>query len=472
MRGASLDEAALKIVHVCGWYFPDSLGGTEAYVEAVTDRLRAAGHEVLIAAPEPGAAAPRGYDHRHLPIFRYPIAAEPTRAEAQHVVPVRGAEYLHAWLWEIRADVVHFHTFVTGVGPHEIRAARATGARVIATTHAGSLGFLCQRGTMMRWGRTLCDGTVTPAKCAACELQHRGVPRPAADLIGLIPPGIGRAARVVPGRAGTLVGMSDLIARNQALQRRMLADVDAFVVLTDWAQDVTSSANPGTTIVVNRLGVRASAGDLRRWRALPPNPVSSPLRIAYLGRFEAIKGVHDLAQAIAALGRPAPIRFEFRGPVSHMGELEIVNELKAIVGPDAWVTFGDRIESAEIFEYLRGIDLLCCPSRTLEGGPTVALEAMAVGTPVIGTQLGALAEIIQDGVNGRLVPPADWRALAAALREIASNPAEIIPRWRAALPPMRSMDEVVDDYVRLYTARADRGSQDPAASSVRVNAGP
>jgi len=239
----------------------------------------------------------------------------------------------------------------------------------------------------------------------------------------------------------------------------MLADVDAFVVLTDWARDVvTSGATPGATIVVNRLGVRASAGDLRRWKALPPKPVSSPLRIAYLGRFEAIKGVHDLARAIAALGRSAPIRFEFRGPVSHMGELEIVNELKAIVGPDARVTFGDRIDSAYIFEYLRDVDLLCCPSRTLEGGPTVALEAMAVGTPVIGTQLGALAEIIQDGVNGRLVPPADWRALAAALKEIASNAAEIIPRWRAALPPMRSMDEVVDDYVRLYAPQAEQKS--------------
>jgi glycosyltransferase involved in cell wall biosynthesis len=82
----------------------------------------------------------------------------------------------------------------------------------------------------------------------------------------------------------------------------------------------------------------------------------------------------------------------------------------------------------------------------------VALEAMAVGTPVIGTRIGALAEIVEDGVNGRLVPPADWRALARALREVAAGAAEIIPRWRAALPPMRTMDDVVDDYVRLYAA--------------------
>jgi glycosyltransferase involved in cell wall biosynthesis len=445
----------LKIVQVCGWYFPDSLGGTEAYVEALADRLRARGHEVLIAAPEPGAVAPRRYRHRDVPVFRYPIAAEPTRAEAQHVVAVRGAGHLHDWLAKTRADVVHVHTFVTGVGPHEIRAARSTGARVVATTHAGSLGFHCQRGTLMRWGRTPCDGTVTPATCAACELQHRGVPRPAADLVGLIPPAVARAARVVPGRVGTLLGMSDLIVRNQQLQRRILADVDAFVVLTSWARDVlTRAIGPGNTIVVNRLGIRASPGELRRWRSLPANPVSSPLRIAYVGRFESIKGVHDLARAMAALGRSVPIRLEFRGPVTHIREREVVQELTAIVGRDARVEFGERIEPGQVFEYLRGIDLLCCPSRTLEGGPTVALEAMAVGTPVIGTQLGALAEIIQDGVNGRLVPPADWRALAAALQEIASDAAAIIPRWRAALPAIRSMDDVVDDYLALYTSSA------------------
>jgi glycosyltransferase involved in cell wall biosynthesis len=443
----------VKIVHVCGWYFPDSFGGTEAYVEAVAGRLRAAGHEVLVAAPDPGAEGPRRYDHRHVSVFRYPIPVRPTRREAQHVVPVRGAEHLHAWLAQTRPDVAHFHTLVTGAGPHEIRAARAAGARVIATTHAGSLGFLCQRGTMMQWGRTPCDGTVTPAKCAACELQHRGLPRPMADLVGLIPPAAGRAARVVPGKLGTLVGMSDLIARNQEQQRRMLADLDAFVVLTDWARRaVRAGVGCNGAVVLNRLGVRASGAEVRRWRTLARNPVSSPIRVAYVGRYDRVKGVHDLARAIAALGPSAPIRFEFRGPVNHVRGHEIVDELKAIVGPDAWVTFGEPIDPLRIFEYLRGVDLLCCPSRTLEGGPTVALEAMAVGTPVIGTRQGALAEIIQDGVNGRLVPAGDCRALARALEEIAANPSEIIPRWRAALPPVRTMDDVVEEYVRLYAA--------------------
>jgi glycosyltransferase involved in cell wall biosynthesis len=86
----------------------------------------------------------------------------------------------------------------------------------------------------------------------------------------------------------------------------------------------------------------------------------------------------------------------------------------------------------------------------LEGGPTVAIEAHAVGTPVIGTRIGAMPEIITDGVNGRLVPPGDWCALARVLQEVATNPAETIDRWRLSLPQARSMDQVTADYLSLY----------------------
>ena len=63
--------------------------------------------------------------------------------------------------------------------------------------------------------------------------------------------------------------------------------------------------------------------------------------------------------------------------------------------------------------------------------------------------VGALAELITDGVNGRLVPPADWRALARALADLARRP-EAVAEWRRALPPVRSMDDVASDYLQIY----------------------
>ena len=126
------------------------------------------------------------------------------------------------------------------------------------------------------------------------------------------------------------------------------------------------------------------------------------------------------------------------------------NELKAIVGPDAWVKFGDPIKPDRVFDYLRDIDLLCCPSRALEGGPTVALEAMAVGTPVLATRLGALEELLTDGVNGCLQAPNHAGALSQALARIAADPAGTLDVWRRSLPAVRTMDDVVDDYLRMY----------------------
>jgi glycosyltransferase involved in cell wall biosynthesis len=443
----------VKIVQVCGWYFPDSLGGTETYVAAVASRLKAEGHQVAVAAPDPQGHAERSYPYDGLSVYRYPIPAAPTRDEAQHVRPARGAENLHAWLQHQRPDVVHFHTFVTGVGPHEIRAARAAGARVFATTHAGSLGFLCQRGTLMRWGRELCDGTVTPAKCAACAVHHRGVPRPFADAVGLIPPAVSRLARRIPGRVGTLLAMPDLIVRNQELQRQVLRDLDAFFVLTDGAhQVVTANDGVGAPILLNRLGMRGDDAQIARVRA-KPRTRRQHLTIAYVGRFDPIKGVHDLAHAIRMLPAGVPVHVEFRGPISNVHELRVSNELKTIVGPDAWVRFGDPVKPENIFEYLHDIDLLCCPSRSLEGGPTVALEAMAVGTPVVAARIGALAEILTDGVNGCLVPPNDPPALGRALARVASDAAGTIEVWRKNLPAVRTMDDVVRDYLQMYAGR-------------------
>ena len=55
--------------------------------------------------------------------FAIAIPAEPTRDEAYHRVPVRGAEQLYAWLAEERPDILHVHSFTTGVGLPEFRAA-------------------------------------------------------------------------------------------------------------------------------------------------------------------------------------------------------------------------------------------------------------------------------------------------------------------------------------------------------------
>jgi len=439
----------MKIVQAVGWYYPERPGGTEVYVAGLSRRLRAAGHEVLVAAPDPADGRERVYKHDGVPVYRYPIPAKPTRAECQGQVVVRGAELFHSWLAIQRPDVVHMHTFVTGLGLMELRAAKATGARVVVTTHAGSLGWVCQRGTMMRWGEHLCDGVCVPAKCAACELQHRGLTRSLARIVGAIPPTLGRAARGLPGKVGTVIAMGDLIARNREMQLEMLATVDTFVLLTRWALEaVIANGAPRSKLVLNRLG--QSQENVTRKPGPEDRPTVPPVVVGYLGRFDTIKGVYDLARAVTSLPPDVPIRVEFRGPVRDRVERGVEHDLRALAANDPRVTFAPAVSETEALRVLADYNVLCCPAVCLEGGPTVAIEAHAVGTPVIGTRIGGIAELVTDGVNGRLVPPGDWRALAGALRNMAENPAGTIDRWRLALPPARTMDQVAADYLAVY----------------------
>jgi glycosyltransferase involved in cell wall biosynthesis len=440
----------MKVVQAAGWYYPDSVGGTEVYVAALARELRAAGHEVLIAAPEPGLAAPRTYDHDRSQVFRYPIPSAPTREEAQGDAAVRGAGHLHRWLHEIHADVVHVHTFVTGLGLNEIQAARAAGSRVVVTTHASSLGYLCQRGTLMLRGELLCDGIVDASRCAECVLQHRGAPALAGAALASIPAKLSRTGSVLPGRLGTAIGMTDLIMRNVARQRAMIDAVEAFVVLTEHAANIVrSNGAPAKKIVVNRLGVRDEVAKAAASRASAHDAV----RIGYVGRFENVKGVVDLAEAMRRVPKDVPLRLEFRGPVQTAADRDVKSALEKMLAGDSRVTFGDGVAPLHVADLLRSYDVVCCPSRCLEGGPTVGLEAMALGVPVIAASVGGVAEVVEDGVNARLVPPGNVDCLAAALIEVARNPQATICQWSKRLPASRTMHDVAREYVALYGRR-------------------
>lgn len=88
-----------------------------------------------------------------------------------------------------------------------------------------------------------------------------------------------------------------------------------------------------------------------------------------------------------------------------------------------------------------------------EGFPLVALEAMAAGKSVVMTRSGGQQEIVEDGVNCLLVPPADAEALAAGIGELMGNPAraaEMAQRARARVQADFTIEKMVGEYEALY----------------------
>jgi glycosyltransferase involved in cell wall biosynthesis len=88
---------------------------------------------------------------------------------------------------------------------------------------------------------------------------------------------------------------------------------------------------------------------------------------------------------------------------------------------------------AAVLELLRAADASLLPS-TWENFPHAVVESLAVGTPVIATDVGGVAEVVRDGENGLLVAPGDAGALAAAIRR-AFDDEELLARLRAAAAP-------------------------------------
>ena len=132
--------------------------------------------------------------------------------------------------------------------------------------------------------------------------------------------------------------MSDLIVRNQAAQREMLAAVDRFVVLTQWALEaVAANGAPPGKLALNRLGVSQTG-----FSAKPTpdrQPTRLPITVGYLGRLEPVKGVHDLVRAAASLPSEIPIRVEIRGPLVTDDERAYLRELRMLAGADRRIAF-------------------------------------------------------------------------------------------------------------------------------------
>jgi glycosyltransferase involved in cell wall biosynthesis len=441
----------VKIVHLVGWYFPDSVGGTEVYVEGLCRRLRAAGHDVLVAAPDSHHAAPERYEHDQVPVFRYQIAGTPTRDEAHHRVPVRGAGRFHRFLADERPDILHVHSFTAGVGLPEIRAAHRLGIRVVVTCHLPGFGYMCRSGELMQWGRVPCDGIVIPDKCAACNLTRLGMPQAAARIAGAVPVPLSAALARLPGRIGTTLGMAASVHEYETMQRELFGLVDRFVVLNETGRRMlVSNGSPGEKIVLNRLGVShmritpKPGADIR--------PTGTCVGFGYVGRLHATKGLVQLARAVSAIPRDVAFRLDIRGPMLDEPSRRFAAGLQAMLDGDPRVRFGPGVPGPDVPALLAGYDALLCPSMWFENGPTIALEAMAVGTPIIASRVGNLAELVEDGVNGQLVEAGNIGEWARALTNAATHPAQTIDRWRRALTPPRTMDDIASDYLSLYAA--------------------
>jgi len=170
--------------------------------------------------------------------------------------------------------------------------------------------------------------------------------------------------------------------------------------------------------------------------AASPWPTGNGPVVGFVGRIEPRKGPLDLVRAAPAIRAGAPgARVVLVGDDPYGADPEYVRVVRAAsdVEHHPW--------NGNVPGLMRHLDVLVLPSRGEPFG-TVLAEAMAVGTPVVATDVDGLPEVVEDGVTGRLVPPGDPDRLAAAVLEVLAHRDEM-----GAAARVSAQRFFTDDYV-------------------------
>lgn len=189
----------------------------------------------------------------------------------------------------------------------------------------------------------------------------------------------------------------------EAARRRLIAPerIRAMGVALDDAEAAAAAASSGTPQA--RLRAREALG-------LPPEARV----VGVVGRLTYQKAPADFLAAMVALGRPDVVGVWIGG-----------GELAGQVGRRAADLTGARVilagQRADVLDLLPALDVFVLPSL-YEGLPTVIVEAMVCGIPVVATAVNAVPDLVVPGVTGLLVPPRQPDLLAAAVRYLLDSP--------------------------------------------------
>lgn len=257
---------------------------------------------------------------------------------------------------------------------------------------------------------------------------------------------------------------------NDDLLREMILEAEFVVAVSDFSRELLVKVCPEAESRILRVynGIQAD-------NFPPARPEEEgPLRIVSVGRLIEFKGFLPLLQALAMLrdrGVPAELQIIGEGPRRP--------ELERFIAENS---LGDRarlrgvLSQEAIKAELARAHLFALACQVDDKGasdilPTVILEAMAAGLPVVSTWLAGVPEMVAHGETGLLSAPGDAAAMAENLAELASAPAKRAAMGEAGRARVReifSLEKTAGALAELFRARASGAPETSPAAAPRV----
>jgi len=367
-------------------------GGVGRYLVQEEEDLTAAGWDVVPFAMLDADARPSPWSSRFVRArdYSHPRFGLGALGDAASLIWNReAAAKLDDLVREVRPDVAHLHNIYHHLSPSLLPVLKRHGVPVVMTLH--DLRLLCPAIHMVQNGE-VCErcrgGRYFEAVRGRCVKESR-----VASLLAAVETAHQRSRHLYENTVGTFLCPSSFYAAKYA----------------EWG------------FPADKLRHLPNFVDLDFWH--PDRLPSAPERdcYVYFGRISREKGLRTLldAQALWEQGYAdgsfdePPLRLLIAGDGPCLGNLRArlaLLELESveILGP---------LDIDGLRRILARARFSVLPSEWYENGPMAALESLAAGVPLVGTDLGGTPEMIEDGVSGLVVPAGDETALLAGLRK-------------------------------------------------------
>jgi D-inositol-3-phosphate glycosyltransferase len=350
-------------------------GGMNVYVKELTRKLGRLGVHVDVFTRSQDEHVPHvlhdlGYGNRVVHIPAGPEIPLPKQELTEHIPKFVNGILRFARKKGIQYDLIHSHYWMSGIAARDLQ--KAWDVPVIHMFH--TLGLMKQR--------------------------------------------IARAPHEAEGQY-RIQGEYEVIK----LANRIVAATPAEMAQLQWLYDTDQ----------RKVTIIPPGVDISHFYPIPPDEAKEFVGIPpedsmmlFVGRIEPLKGIDTLIQAISLIRKRGALDHHCCLCVSIIGgepdgspearsdEMIRLQEISDQKGLDDLVTFLGRREQETLPYYYSAADVVVMPSH-YESFGMVALEAMACGTPVIATQVGGLAFLVQDGLTGFHIPVDDPKALADRL---------------------------------------------------------
>jgi glycosyltransferase involved in cell wall biosynthesis len=353
------------------------------------------------------------------------------------------ARWFRGYLKQFRPDIVHF--FHLGLlSASAIDVCHELGIPMVMTPT--DFWLICPNNQLRLPDNSLCKGPdLDSVNCMKHAVSNNQSPL-VAGLFNRLPHG-GVAAMIYAVNRGAFSGawFSPLVralSQRAGFLRERMNKLDRVIVPTRLMEEmlIKNGLNPDK-VSYNRFGIRSTTPE-----AHEPDG-DGKLRIGFIGGLAEHKGAHLLISAVRRLPHIASIELKIYGRNDIFPEYQA--KLRQLADGDERIHFCGTFPNEQIGKIFAGLDVLVVPSIWYENTPLVIYSAQAAGCPVIATNLGGMAEVIEHEKNGLLFEMGDIAGLASAIGRLAHDRV-LLQQLAMNAPKPKSIGDYVTDLQNIH----------------------